>query len=382
MSPEAVDWAWHGYLAHGTIVELIGPPKAGKTTLVFGLIRAHVSHQPFLDRATSGGPVVVLSEQGATSLRAVLARTGLATCPDVHVLLHRDVRGHEWQDVVETAVARCHEVGSRLLVVDTLPAFAGLAGDSENNAGDALEAMEPLLHASAEGLAVLVNRHRRKGLSADIADEGRGSGAFSGAVDVILSIRRKEGGARPTIRVLAAASRFDETPEEMYVELGDDGHYTALGDDAAVESAEARRALIEQLETHPGQTLGELAESTGKSRATLQRVILDLERTHDVERRGGGTRGNPHRLYLVETFLPNPSWAETAWAETPGFVSAQTPTPSGGEVNGGSGQRTNPGPDPTTGMTIDCRDYSAHQSQHVNTPTGWRCRTCSPEELA
>lgn len=357
MTPEVIDWAWRDYLAHGTIVELIGPPKAGKTTLVFGLIRSYVAGQPFLDRPTGGGSVVVLSEQGATSLRAVLVRTGLTECPDVHLLLHRETRGHEWADVVESAVARCREVGARLLVVDTLPAFAGLAGDAENNAGDALEAMEPLLHAAADGLAVLVNRHRRKGLSADIADEGRGSGAFSGAVDVILSIRRKDGGSRPTIRVLAAASRFDETPEELYVELEEGGHYVALGNDAAVEAAEARRGVIEALEIRADQTLGELTKSTGKSRTTLQRVIADLERTRDVGRNGGGSRSNPYRFYLVD--------------DDSGFVSAQTPTPYGGEVNGGSGQ--------TTVSSPDCGDYMAHRSDHYQDGNQWRCRRCEEE---
>lgn len=361
MTPEEVDWAWRDYLAHGTIVEIIGPPKAGKTTLVFALIRAYVEGLPFLDRQTVGGPVVVLTEQGATSLRAALERTGIAGRSDVHFLLHRDVRAHEWPDVVETARLRCIAVGARLLVVDTLPAFAGLSGESENNAGDALAAMEPLLAAAGDGMAVLVNRHRRKGGADDIADEGRGSGAFSGAVDVVLSLRRKPGTGRPTVRVLAAASRFDETPEELYVEL-EEGRYVALGDDAAIEAAEARAAIVGALDAQDGQSMAELVDATGKSRQTLTRVLADLGRTGDVERRGTGSRGHPHRYHLVR--------------DAQGIRSAQWSTPYGGEDPMGKD-------DPLTSSAVwstPCRDYVAHQSHHHRTPTGWACRVCDEED--
>jgi hypothetical protein len=315
----------------------------------------------------------VLTEQGPTSLRAVLARTGLADRDDVHLLLHRDARGHRWRDVVATAVARCGAVGARVLVVDTLPAFAGLAGESENNAGDALEAMEPLLAAASGGLAVLVNRHRRKGAqgggpAGDIADEGRGSGAFSGAVDVILSLRRPSGGGRPTLRELAAASRFDETPEKLLVEL-EDGAYVALGDEAAVEAAEARSAALVLLEGEPaGMTLAALAIASGKSRQTLQRVLNDLVATHDLEVRGRGVKGDPHRFIRVD--------------DEPGIRSAHTPTPYGGEQSGGAGQRTNPGADVAAGSaTVRCDFYHDHQLTHARGRDGqYHCPTCSPEE--
>ncbi|MFA7302117.1 MAG: AAA family ATPase, partial [Candidatus Shapirobacteria bacterium] len=325
MTQEQVDWAWTDYLAYGTIVEIVGPPKAGKTTLVLNLLRAYVERRPFLDRATAGGPVVVLTEQGPTSLRAVIARAGLAEREDVEFLLYRDARGREWRDIVETSIQRCRAIGARFLVVDTLPVFAGLSGETENNAGDALTAMEPLLGAAGEGLAVLVNRHRRKGGAPDIADEGRGSGAFSGTVDVILALRRKEGGGRPTVRVLAAASRFDETPEELFVEL-EDNHYVVLGDDAAVETAEAREAVLSLLaaavQVDGGKqewTVADLVEITGKARGTLQRVLNDLLRTEDLVR-VGESRGNRAARYA----LPDP-----------GSVSHQTPAPYGGAASGG-----------------------------------------------
>ncbi|HET7128948.1 MAG TPA: bifunctional DNA primase/polymerase [Gaiellaceae bacterium] len=356
MVQEDVDWAWRDYLAFGTITELVGPPKAGKTTLVFAMLRALASGDPFLDRPTAKSPVVVLSEQGPTSLRAVIARSGLTLADDVHFLMHRDARTSDWQDVVETAIQQCRAVGSRVLVIDTLPVFAGLSGEMENNAGDALEAMQPLLGAAGEGLAVLINRHRRKGGASDIADEARGSGAFSGTVDVILSLRRKEGGSKPTVRVLVAASRFDETPEELYIEL-DDGQYVVLGDNAALEAEETRRLLLEVLSAQSdvalGTTTDELISATGKARTTIQRVLSDLYRTGHVEKHGK----RPVRYALAGS----------------GMESAQTLTPYGGEASERSGHMPYPGGT----ASIFCVAYSEHQSQHVQRSGKWICTVCS-----
>src|SRR5262249_54913037 len=35
--PAEPEWAWHGYLARGTVTLLAGRPKVGKSTLLFGL---------------------------------------------------------------------------------------------------------------------------------------------------------------------------------------------------------------------------------------------------------------------------------------------------------------------------------------------------------
>src|ERR1700751_5262060 len=93
------------------------------------------------------------------------------------------------------------------VVVDTLPQFACLKGDSENNAGDALAAMHPLLRAAADGIGVILTRHERKS-GGEVGDSGRGSTALAGAVDIVLSLRRPEGNANKTHRLLQALSRF------------------------------------------------------------------------------------------------------------------------------------------------------------------------------
>ena len=125
-----------------------------------------------------------------------------------------------------------------------MPQFAGLKGDGENSATAALVAMQPLQEAAAtHSLAVIMVRHERKS-GGEVGDAGRGSTAFAGAEDIIVSIRRAEGNSRPTIRELHALSRFDETPDVLVIELTHEG-YVSLGTKAAVAEAEAREAILE-----------------------------------------------------------------------------------------------------------------------------------------
>jgi hypothetical protein len=159
-----------------------------------------------------------------------------------------------------------------VLVVDTLGQWAGLGGDAENQAGAALETVAPLQVAAGAALAVLVLRHERKS-GGEVGDSARGSSAFGGAVDVIVSLRRPGGNQRPTVRELHALFRFDETPAKLTAELVGD-RFEALGSDVDVASQEARRALLEETsddEAHALELDEILARRPGISRTTAER---------------------------------------------------------------------------------------------------------------
>jgi hypothetical protein len=65
-----------------------------------------------------------------------------------------------------------------------------------------------------------------------------------------MSVRRHQGEARPTVRVIESLSRFDETPDKLVVELTDDG-YRSLGDASAFAEREAMSATVELLPAKP-----------------------------------------------------------------------------------------------------------------------------------
>jgi 5S rRNA maturation endonuclease (ribonuclease M5) len=301
-TPEKIEWIAKPYVALGAITEVDGKVKlAGKTTWITHLCRAVLDGLPFMGEPTTKSPVVYLTEQPPSSWRLTLERAGLLGREDFHCLYFRDIRGIAWQVVADEAVAYCHRVGAKLLVIDTLGQFAGIAGDSENNAGDALQAMMPLQEAAGQGIAVMISRHDRKsgGL---VGESGRGSSAYSGAVDIVLSIRRPEGNTKKTLRTIHAVGRFDETPEELVIDLTPTG-YVSLGSAANVAEGAAEQVMLAGAPRTPEEavTLDELIKDSEVSRSTANRVAKSMCARGALLFIGKGKRGDAFRYFLPES---------------------------------------------------------------------------------
>ncbi|MGA7918070.1 MAG: AAA family ATPase [Candidatus Acidiferrales bacterium] len=301
-----IDWIVPGFVVKGGITELGAKVKAGKTTLIMKLVRAVADGLDFLGKPTSKASTVYLTEQPIVSFRQAMERADLLGRPDFHVLQHCDTRGVPWPEVVAEAVRECKRVGATLLVIDTLPHFAGLKGDSENNSGDALAAMEPLLQAASEGIGIILVRHERKS-GGDVADSGRGSSAFAGAVDIVLSLRRPEGNAKKTLRVLHALSRFSETPAELLLELTEAG-YVSLGEpsEAALRVAKESILAITPESELEAADIKELIKITGVPRVTVQRAVKELVEEGRMSIVGEGKRGKPFRYFRTEFVSAQP----------------------------------------------------------------------------
>jgi hypothetical protein len=133
-----------------------------------------------------------------------------------------------------------------------------------------------------------------------VGDSGRGSSAYGGAADIVLSIRRAEGKSRPTLRVIHALSRFSETPDELVIDLTPGG-YVPLGQTKAVEAkeAEASTLLTTPRKECEAVTLEDLVKATGVKRATGQRAVTILCSNGQLARVGEGKRGNPYRYWAT-----------------------------------------------------------------------------------
>jgi hypothetical protein len=271
-TPEDVDWLWGDYLAFETVVELDAKMKAGKSTFLGHLVRAVTAGRAFLDRETTRTPVVWLTEEGDRTFRSILSRAGLATSDDVHVLTRRALGSISWTEFVLAAWDKIDEVGARWLIIDTLSKFAGFKAEQENDSAAAMAVMLPLQQLSTKtGACVLTTRHDRKE-GGEIGDSARGSSAFGGDVDVILRLSRV-GGKTPNRRKLEALGRFDETPDELTIELAADGYRVVTPNDARDAALLALRELLDQ-ETRVAVTdyIDELREA-GHSRTVVYRAI-------------------------------------------------------------------------------------------------------------
>ena len=304
---EHPDWVVRHCVARRTITELEGKIKVGKTTFVASLTAGVLSGARFLNQPTSRGPVIWLTEERAPTFRSALARVGLLDRDDLHILSFGEARGLEWRGIIDVVLAKATAVDAALVIIDTMPTWAGIPGDGENASGEALAAMRDVARLAEAGLAVIVVRHGRKS-GGEIGDSGRGSSAWGGAADVLLSLRRVEGQGHESRRRLEAVGRFDGIPPSTTIEFRD-GEYVALGDSQVIEAHDLRVALLDILPQDEEHAMinDQILERLGGrgSRTTFQRVRDALLAEGEIARvEGLGKTGRAHGYYRRE-YPPN-----------------------------------------------------------------------------
>jgi hypothetical protein len=87
---------------------------------------------------------------------------GLRGNADFHYLVYLENLGATWPEFVAAGVDRSLEVGSRLLVVDTVGKFAQLGREDESSPGAVAGVLRELDRASASGVSPLIAKHSRK----------------------------------------------------------------------------------------------------------------------------------------------------------------------------------------------------------------------------
>jgi hypothetical protein len=301
-TPAETEWIAYPYLASGAITEVDGKIKAGgKTTWISHMAACVLEGAPFMGEPTTRTKMLFLTEQQPASFRKVLERAGLTLQEDLYILPWHEVAGMPWSEVAHHATEKALELGAGAILIDTLGQFAGLRGDRENDAGAAQAAMQPLQEAAARGLAVVLTRHERKG-GGEVGESGRGSSAFGGAVDIILSIRRSEGNVRPSVRVIESLSRFEVTPGRLVIELTPEG-YRSLGDATAFAEKEAREAILDIMpaKAENAITMGDLVDKAKEhdvKRTAAQEALHALMEQGTVMRIGAGKKGDPYLHFL------------------------------------------------------------------------------------
>ena len=292
--PDAAPWILAGLVARGSIAELSAKVKVGKSTFAAGVVKAVVDGDAFLGRTpTVQGPVLWLSEERATTIKALIQRVGIRNAHDVHILEHHTLRGADWPAIVELVRAKAAEVGAVLVIVDTLSVWGGFRDDQENNTGNAMQVMLPLAQVAADGPAVMVLRHDRKS-GGSIGDSARGASAISGMVEIILRLSRDDKG-HANRRVLEALGRFDDIVPSETIEWSD-GQYRSLGSGDMIDRSRARAFILEQLgaDREPPLSLADLVNASNGTikRTTMQNALKEMVAAGAVVERPNGAGSN------------------------------------------------------------------------------------------
>jgi DNA polymerase-1 len=297
-------------LKKGELTDLSGLAKySGKTTLVMHMLEAVRAGDLFLGEPTKKARILYLTEQG-NNFKEAIEKAALDLDDDGFVVVqHRDVRGEEWEKLIEKAIKLCEKDGRDVLIVDTFAAFTKLIGSEENNAGDIRSRMEPLKKAAqSHGLAVLVIRHAGKD------GKGRGSSQFEAEVDIVATLKRPEGNHADTVRQLETIGRYGATKQN--IELTEEG-YVPLGSDEKVAFTKAVRTIKGVLPRRKENAVTEDAiveKAKGEvGKGTLIRALRWLVDQQTVTREGSGKKGSPYTYWLPprdpqpeDSFSPNP----------------------------------------------------------------------------
>jgi len=249
--------------------------------MLLSMAAAVLHHKSFLGQETTYGAVVYLTEQSGPSFKRSVRRSGIVNGDAFTLLRWGNAKDWEWPQLIPEVLVKCKAVDARLLIIDTLPQFSGVRGDSENHSGAALEVMEPLQAATTtHKLAIVISRHDRKAGGA-AGDSGRGSSAFTGAVDIILHLDRPEpkpGNERH--RVIESLSRFEETPDNVLIELGDDEpqSYRVLGDVDQLRMRDTSEEILAALPKSAEDAIDrdELEKRVGRQSLEIGRVVKAL----------------------------------------------------------------------------------------------------------
>lgn len=302
----ATDWLWHGYLARGNITLLTSVWKAGKTTLLGGLLRHLATGDEFLGQAARPARAWVVSEESEEQWDD---RLGLMPVGPHARLISRPFLTRPtpaaWSGLVDEAIAARAEGDADLFVVDPLGSF--VPGRYETDAGTMLDFLDPLRRLSAAGAAVLLLHHPRRERSEE-GSTARGGGALLGFVDVILEVHRS-GRLRSEQcrRRLTALSRKRETPAAVVYEWDPaTGGFTRLADPHEQlyrdnwEQVHAILAGRPEAATHHELLADWPAESAKPAASVLYDWLNRAFAEKRLRREGGGTKSDPYR-YRLET---------------------------------------------------------------------------------
>ena len=208
-----------------------------------------------------------------------------------------------WEALVAEACDLARSAGAALVVFDTLRGLAGL-DDGKEGDGSAMSRVVQVVSGNVgDDLAAVVVHHDRKA-GGSHGEGASGNNAFVGALDALVTLRRRSRDDSGPERVLEVVGRW-EAPDDTVV-VRTDRAYELVGplDESRRASREARRAermaTVEQVvRDSPGLTAVEIADRAAIGPNPTRDLLKALVADGRIKEHGKGTRANPIRFVLA-----------------------------------------------------------------------------------
>jgi len=282
-------------LPRGGLLQLLAPPKEGKTLLALNLALAVLRGEPFINWSTQQASVLYLTGEGSAQL---LDERLMKMVPgDVSELERLFIwfpePGQLALQLDDTVVRRAivkysllNQIG--LIIADPLCLFHGLDENSTGEMRDLVLGLLDLGRRTGAGL-VLVHHTRKPGVSrrAGSPQEGRGSSVLHGAVDSSLVLKARKGGQA----LLYAELRWAPSPAPILLKCDPETLlYKQVGELIHGNRKLSPEVLFSILQEHGPKSIGQLQTITSCGERTVRANLRDLQQqglaTFETERSG------------------------------------------------------------------------------------------------
>ena len=392
-----LQWIVPDLLPEGTTV-LAGPPKLGKSCLVYQITVEVALGGELLGRAIAQGDVLYLAledgkRRGQTRLRAALGDRSMPRGRlEVRWSAAKLGEGLE-QELLDWLG---EHPDARLVAIDTLQRVRA-RGDARRNAYEVdvedLARLQDIFKDRAVGL--LIVHHSKKDAGDDFLASVSGTYGITGSADTTLVIQRKR---LETFGKLVVTGRDVQEVEEpvQFNGMTWSSAPRSLAE-ASFEQAEVYKVIEAEGPIFPKA----IADLIGSTRDAVQKLVEKLVASGSVARARGGYVAVAARIVEDAEGAPEAETGDTApsahsrsRAHACGTTHSTHSSHSEGVDEGAEGAGTHVrvrealdaapvlrvvAGDPT-GWANPCHWYRDHQSRHRQTPSGWTCDACYPEE--
>jgi hypothetical protein len=375
-------WIVPDLIPEGTTI-LAAPPKVGKSCLIYQVaVEAAIGGELLGRRVTPGSVLYLALEDGKRRGRdRLLVALAGRTMPHGRLEVRWDANriGAGLEDDIRVWLDEHPDAA--MVAVDTLgkvrPRSTGKQGAYEVDVQD-LAALQDLFRDRP--VALVIVHHARKEASDDFLATVSGTYGITGSADTILALRRKRLERFGTVYTTGRDIADAEVPVQFV-----DGRW--LPAPAALPDASFQRSEVYEVIERRGPIFPKaIADELGLIRQSVQAMVGKLVESGAVAQTAKG--------YVVAGVTIAPSTNDQIALNTPRFSSFSSSNQSNrGEVSRaparthareGAPAREGPAlrviPTDPTGWLNTCNRYRDHQSRHRQTPSGWTCDACHPEE--
>ena len=285
---EMVSYIWDRTLPRGGFSICAAKPKVGKSTLARNLAIKVSRGEEFFGRPTAKGKVIYLClEEKRPEMAAHFRRMGAG---EEDILIHTGRTPAGALEALEADMGRHQPV---LVIIDPLSRFVRVT--DFNSYGEVTRGLEPLIDlARSSGCHIHAVHHNGKG-EREGGDALLGSTAFFGAVDTLLTMRR-----RGQARTVETVQRYGEDLPETVVHLDPETGVITPGGNVQTLLLEERKSAVLEAVGDESLTEGDIKARVGGNQALIPKTVRALVEAGLLLRIGAGKKGDPYRYLKMQ----------------------------------------------------------------------------------